>query len=437
MRARGAQITDVVVLVVAADDGVMPQTIEAIDHAQAAEVPIVVAINKIDKPNAQPERIRQELTRFNLTDEQWGGKTIMRGISALTGEGVKELMELLSLETELLELKANPKKRPRGTVIEAEISRGLGPVAWVLVQSGTLRVGDAFLAGETYGRVRSMQDSRGNNVDEAGPSTPVVVTGFSSAAHAGDSFVGVEEERIARAIAEKRVERTKMRSGPAARRQTLEEFHEQMLAGEKHELNILIKADVQGSVDVLQSSMSKLGNEEVKVRIIHSGVGGINESDVMLASASDAVILGFHIDGAAKVQKLAENEGVTIRTYKVIYEAIQDVHKALEGLLTPEESELVTGHAEVRATFKSSALGVIAGCYVRDGEIRRDAMVRVLRDGKPVFQGKIGSLRREKDDVTSAQTGYECGIKVAGFDSIAEGDIVEAYKMQSVAKTLA
>ena len=437
MRARGAHITDVVVLVVAADDGIMPQTIEAIDHAKAAEVPIVVAVNKIDKPDAQPERIRQELTRFDLTDEKWGGKTIIRDISALNGQGVDELMELLVLETEMLELRANPDKRARGAIIEAEITRGQGPVAWVLVRSGTLRVGDSFLAGETFGRVRAMQNSAGENVKEAGPSTPVVVMGFHEPPHAGDQFVAVADERLARAIAEKRGQRNRMRSGPAVRHVTLEDFHEQLLAGEKHELNIVVKADVQGSVDVLDSSIPKMGNDEVRARIVHSGVGSINESDVLLASASDAVIIGFHVEASPKIEKMAQEEGVAIRTYRVIYEAIEDIRKALEGLLEPEQRELITGHAEIRAVFRSSAVGAIAGCYVQDGEIRRDANVRLMRDGTVVYDGKINSLRREKDTVAAVQQGYECGIKLEGTNDVQEGDVIEAYRFESIAKTLA
>ncbi|MEX2015221.1 MAG: translation initiation factor IF-2 [Candidatus Hydrogenedentales bacterium] len=437
MRARGAHVTDVVVLVVAADDGIMPQTIEAIDHAKAAEVPIVVAVNKIDKPNAQPDRIRQELTRFDLTDEKWGGKTIIRDISALTGQGVDELMELLVLETEMLELRANPDKRARGAIIEAEITRGQGPVAWVLVRTGTLRVGDSFLAGETFGRVRAMQNSAGENVREAGPSTPVVVMGFDEPPHAGDQFIAVADERLARAIAEKRGERSRMRSGPAVRHVTLEDFHAQLLAGEKHELNIVVKADVQGSVDVLQSSIPKMGNDEVRAKIVHSGVGSINESDVLLASASDAVIIGFHVEASPKVEKMAHEEGVTIRTYRIIYEAIEEIRKALEGLLEPEQRELITGHAEIRAVFRSSALGAIAGCYVQDGEIRRDASIRLVRGGNVVYTGRINSLRREKDTVSSVQQGYECGIKLEGTNDIQEGDVIEAYRFESIAKTLA
>jgi translation initiation factor IF-2 len=436
MRARGARVTDIVVLVVAADDGVMPQTIEAIDHAKAAEVPIVVAINKIDKPDAQPDRIRQELTRFDLVDEQWGGKTIIREISAKTGQGVSELLELLELQAELLELKANPNKRARGHVVESEISRGQGPVAWVLVQNGTLRVGDPFLAGQAWGHVRTMHNSRGEQVEEAGPSTPVVVTGFNNVPDAGDAFIVTEDERIARTVAEQRALLSRQQQGQVTRRITLEDLQKQFAAGEKHELNVVLKADVQGSVDVLESSLTKVGNEEVRVKMVHSGVGGINESDVLLASASDAVIIGFHVTANARVQKLAEQEGVDIRTYRVIYEAIEDVRKALEGLLAPESQQVVTGHAEVRAVFRSSAIGNIAGCYVIDGEINRGSQARVIRDGTVVHEGRIGSLRRGKEDARNVQTGFECGIKMDNFEDIKAGDIIEGFKVEAVDRTL-
>ncbi len=437
MRARGAKITDVVVLVVAADDGVMPQTIEAIDHAKAAEVPIVVAINKCDKPDAQPDRIRQELTHYGLLDQQWGGKTVMHNISAKSKQGVDELMELLWLEAELLELKANPNKRARGAVIESEITRGMGPVAWVLVQNGTLRVGDVFLAGESYGRVRTLINARGEHIQEAGPSSPVVVTGFNAPPEAGTSFVVVKEERIARAIAEKRAELSKQKQGAVVRHITLEDFHERMMAGEKKQLNIVLKADVQGSVDVLQDSLAKLGNDNVQIAFVHAGVGGINESDVMLASASDAVIIGFHVTAGAKVKKIAEQEGVDIRTYRVIYEATADVHAALEGMLAPEMRETIAGHAEIREVFRSSALGNIAGCYVTDGEVFRAAPARLLRDNVVVYEGKLQSLRRQKDDVRVVATGLECGIKLENFDDIKVGDVIEVFRVESVAQVLA
>ena len=437
MRARGSKATDIVVLVVAADDGVMPQTIEAIDHARAAEVPIVVAINKCDKPDAQPDRIRQELTQYNLVDEQWGGKTIIKNISAKTKQGVDELMELLLLEAELLELKANPTKRAQGVIVESEITRGMGPVAWVLVQNGTLRVGDFFLAGETHGRVRTLQNSRGEHVQEAGPATPVVVTGFSEPPEAGTTFNVVSDERVARAIAERRTELSKQRLGPAAKHITLEDFHAQLMAGEKNELRVVLKADVQGSVDVLSTSLAKLGNEEVRVDLVHGGVGGVNESDVLLASASDAVIIGFHVTANAKVKKLAEQEGVDIRTYRVIYEAIADVKAALEGMLAPESKETVTGHVEIRQIFRSSTFGNIAGCSVLDGEVVRGSQVRLTRDDQIIYTGRIGTLRRGKEDVRSVTAGLECGIKLENYEDIKEGDVIEAYKIEQVAKALA
>ena len=437
MRARGSQITDVVVLVVAADDGVRPQTKEAIDHAKAAGVPIVVAINKCDKPDATPDRVRQELTQYELLDEQWGGKTIMRNISARTGQGIDDLLEMLALESQMLELRANPKKRARGTIIESELSRGYGAVAWVLVQNGTLRVGDIFLCGETYGRVRLMQSSTGQNLQEVPPATPVLVTGFSAPPEAGDRFVVVEEERVARAVAEKRATLSKQKRGPAAKRMSLEDFHAQMLAGVQRVLNVIVKTDVQGSMDVFATSLAKVGNAEVSVNVVHAGVGGINESDVMLASASRAVVIGFHVTANAKVQKLAEQEGVEIRTYRVIYEALDDVKKALEGMLAPESKETVTGHAEIRQIFRSSALGNIAGCFVTDGEIDRNAQCRILRDNVVIYDGKINTLRRGRDDAKSVSTGFECGIKVERFEDIREQDIIETYKVEAVGRTLA
>ncbi|HNV20601.1 MAG TPA: translation initiation factor IF-2 [Candidatus Hydrogenedentes bacterium] len=436
MRARGAQATDVVVLVVAADDGIMPQTIEAIDHARAAEVPIVVAINKCDKPAAQPDRIRQELVKYDLVDEQWGGKTIVRNISAKTGEGVDTLMEMLVLEAEMLDLKANPGKKARGAVVESELSKGQGPVAWVLVQTGTLRVGDVFLAGETYGRVRAMINSRGDHIEEAPPATPVLVLGFNEVATAGDQFVVVDDERVARAIAAKRVDRAKLKQGATAPRITLEDFHARLKEGERHVLNVVIKADVQGSVDVLESSLLKLGNENVKVELVHSGVGGINESDVILASASDAVIIGFHVTANPRVRKLAEQGGVDIRTYRIIYEVTDEVKKALEGLLTPETKEVVTGHVEVREVFRSSAIGNIAGCHVQDGEVSRSSLIRIVRNDVVLYEGKIASLRRGKEDVRSVSSGFECGIVLENFQDVKVGDTIEAYRLDQVAQKL-
>jgi translation initiation factor IF-2 len=437
MRARGAKVTDIVVLVVAADDGIMPQTIEAIDHAKAAEVPIVVAVNKCDKDGAQPDKIRQELTQYDLLDEQWGGKTIMRNISALTGEGIDELIELLVLETELLELKANPNKKGRGSVVESEITRGQGPVAWVLVQTGTIKVGDIFLCGETHGRIRAMHDSHGKSVQEAGPSTAVVVQGFNTPASAGDQFLTVKDERVARSISEQRQHQKKIKSGAPTEMVTLEDFHSLLLAGKQTELKVVVKGDVQGSVDVLQSTLPQLGNEEVRIQIVHSGVGAINESDVLLASASSAVVLGFNIEATGKAEQMAQTEGVDIRLYKVIYEMVDDLKKSLEGMLVPDDVEVISGHAEIRQVFKSSALGSIAGCMQVDGETKRNSMARLKRNDEVVWDGKIETLRREKEQVAQVSQGFECGIKLAGFDQIQEGDIIEAYAIEQVAKTLA
>lgn len=436
MRARGAHVTDVVILVVAATDGVMPQTIEAIDHAKAAEVPIIVAVNKCDLENAQPDRVRQELTQYGLVAEEWGGDTIMRNISARNGDGVDDLMDLLTLQTELLNLRANPNKRARGAVLESEITTGQGPVAWVLVQSGTLRVGDTFLAGTTYGRVRSMVNARGEELREAGPSMPVVVTGFSTPPDAGDIFIVTEEERVAKSIAEKRAAAQRLKRGPAVKHMTLEDFHRRFSEVEKKVLNVIVKGDVQGSVDVLRSSLAKLGNEEVRVNIVHGGVGAINESDIILAGASDSVVIGFHVTANPKVRKLAEQEGVEIRTYLIIYEMMDELRNALEGLLAPEKREAITGHAEIRQVFRSSALGNIAGCHVVDGEITRGALARLVRDGVVVYDGKIDSLRRGKDDAKSAATGFECGIKLERFDDVRAGDVIEVYKIEQIAKTL-
>ncbi len=437
MRSRGAQITDIVVLVVAADDGVKPQTVEAIHHARAADVPVVVAVNKCDKPEAQPERVRQELTQYDLIDEAWGGKTIIKNISCHTREGIQELLEMLVLEAEMLELKANPNKPGRGIIIEAELTTGLGPVAWVLVQSGTLRVGDVFLSGETYGRVRTLTNSRGEIVQEAGPSTPVVVTGFSATPEAGELFITLADERMARNVAEKREFVNRNKRGASSKHMTLEDFHARMMGLEQKELGIIIKADVQGSVDVLASSVTRFGNEEVSVNVVHAGVGAINESDVLLASASDAVIIGFHVTANPKAVALAEREGVEIRTYLVIYEALDDIRKALEGMLAPDKKEVVTGRAEVRAVFSSSSLGNIAGCYQMEGETERGSLARLIRDGETIHESRIATVRREKDDVRSVSTGYECGLRIDRFDKFKEGDIIECFRIESVPKTLA
>ncbi|MBI2421995.1 MAG: translation initiation factor IF-2 [Candidatus Hydrogenedentes bacterium] len=437
MRARGTQVTDVVVLVVAADDGVKPQTVEAIDHAKAAEVPIVVAINKCDKPGAQPDRVRQELVQYGLVDENWGGKTIIKEISCHTRQGIDELLEMLVLTSQMMELKANANKRARGAIVESELTKGQGAIAWVLVQTGTLRVGDIFLAGESYGRVRTMTNSRGQRVKEVGPATPVAVTGFNEPPDAGDVFVVVEDERIAREVSNKRMSLSRQKRGAAAKHMTLEDFHARMLASDQKILNVIVKGDVQGSTDVMGSSLAKLGNEEVRVSVVHAGVGGINESDILLASASDAVIIGFHVTANAKVQQLAAQEGVDMRTYLVIYEAIEEVRKALEGMLTPDQKEIVTGHAEVRQVFRSSAVGNIAGSFQLDGETTRGSLARVIRNDVVVQEGKIATVRREKDDVKTVSAGYECGLKLERFDDIQVGDVIECYRIEAVAKTLA
>jgi len=436
MRARGAKITDIVVLVVAADDGVQPQTIEAIDHAKAAEVPIIVAINKCDKPDAQPDRVRQELIAYDLVDEAWGGKTIMKNISAKTGEGVNELLELIILQSQMMELKANPKKRARGSVIEAEISRGFGPVAWVLVQNGTLHVGDVCLVGCTWGKIRAMFNSQQESIREAPPSTPVLISGLESLPEAGDTFVVVEDDKKARLIAEKRQEIKKFQTGEAVKIITLEDFHSLVQAGEQKKLNILIKADVQGSADVLKSSLSGLGNEEVGVEIIRSSVGEVNESDILLAQVSKAIIITFHVGINPRAQKLAEETGVEIRKYEVIYDIIEDVRKALSGLLKPIVNEVIIGHAEIRKVFRSSSFGNIAGCFQLDGTTVRGALARIIREGNVICEDKIGSLKRNKDDVREVSAGFECGIKLEKFEDIKEGDIIEVYRLEEVRPSL-
>ncbi|NLN93572.1 MAG: translation initiation factor IF-2 [Candidatus Hydrogenedens sp.] len=437
MRARGAHVTDVVVLVVAANDGVKPQTIEAIDHAKAAEVPIVVAVNKCDLPAADPNRVRQELTQYELLDEEWGGSTIMRNISARMNEGVDELMEMLVLQAEMLELKANPNKRARGTIVESELSQGLGPVAWVLVQDGTLRVGDSFLAGTAYGSVRTMIDCRGVQVQEAGPSTPVVVTGFSTPAEAGEVFIVTPDERIAREVAEQRLDLERIRRGPTTRQMTLEDFQALAHDQEQRVLNMIIKADVQGSVDTLKSMFSQdLGTAEVAINIVHAGVGAVTETDVDLAVTSESIIIAFNVVANERARRKADETGVDVRSYRVIYEAQQEVRAALEGMLAPKKREVVQGHAEVRNVFASSALGKIAGCYQTDGETKRGALARLIRDGVIKYEGKIASLRRHKDDVRSIATGYECGIKLENYEDIQEGDVIETFEIEEIARTL-
>ncbi|HHW13897.1 MAG TPA: translation initiation factor IF-2, partial [Firmicutes bacterium] len=432
MRARGAQVTDIVVLVVAADDGVMPQTVEAINHAKAANVPIIVAINKIDKPNAQPDRVKQELTEYGLVAEEWGGDTIMVPCSALRKEGIDSLLEMILLVAEMRELKANPNRKARGFVIEAQLDKGRGPVATVLVQKGTLQVGDSLVAGAVAGKVRAMINDKGREVRKAGPSMPVQVLGLSEVPQAGDPFAVLEEEKVARLIAAKRTEAARQETLAKPTRLSLEELFSKIKQGEVKTLNLVLKADVQGSVEALKSSLERLSTEEVRVNVMHSGVGAISESDVMLASASGAIIIGFNVRPDVNAKAVAEREGVDIRLYRVIYEALDEVKAAMVGMLAPEVKESPLGRAEVRQVFRVPKVGTVAGCYVLEGKITRTAQVRVLRDNVVVHEGKLESLRRFKDDVKEVAAGYECGVGLEKFQDIKEGDVLEAFELVEV-----
>ncbi|WP_457570073.1 translation initiation factor IF-2 [Desulfurobacterium sp.] len=436
MRARGAQVTDIAILVVAADDGVMPQTIEAINHAQAAGVPIIVAINKIDKPGANPDRVKQELTQHGLIPEDWGGTTIMVPVSAKTGEGVDELLEMIALQAELMELKANPNKRARGVVLEAKLDKQRGPVATLLVQSGTLKVGDPIVAGLYSGKIRAMFDDKGKPVKEAGPSMAVEILGLEDVPLAGDKFYVVKDEKTARKIAEKRQELARESALEKEKRVSLEDLFAQIQEGEVKELNIVLKADAQGSIEAIRKSLEELSTDEVKVKIIHAGVGPITENDVMLAAASNAIIVGFNVRPDSAARKAAEREKVDMRTYRVIYDIVDEIKKAMQGLLQPEEKEVYLGSAEVRATFKVPKVGTVAGCYVKDGVIRRNANVRLVRDGVIIYDGKIASLKRFKDDVREVQAGYECGLGLENFNDIKVGDIIECYTIETVEREL-
>ena len=431
MRARGANITDVVVLVVAADDGVMPQTIEAIDHAREAEVPIVVAINKCDHPQANPQKVMLQLQKIELVPEEWGGKTICCKVSAKTGEGIDHLLEMLLLEAEVLELKANPNVPAQGTVIEGRLTKGSGPVATVMIQKGALHVGETVIAGPFYGRVRALRSDRGKNVKEAGPSYAVEVHGLSGVPEAGEIFSAVREEKTARRIAEKRLLEIRERQTQGlSKHLTLETLHERIQEGKFKELKLIIKADVQGSAEALTQSLEKLSSDKIRLHVIHGAVGGVNESDVMLAAASDAVILGFHVKADSRAQQLCEEEGVDARFYNIIYEAVEDVQKAMEGLLEPVYHEVVDGRAEIRKIFRSSKMGTVGGAVVVKGKIARSGKVRLIRKQTVVFEGKLASLKRFKDDVKEAAEGYECGLALEGFGEIQEGDVVEAYRME-------
>jgi translation initiation factor IF-2 len=436
MRARGAQVTDIVVLVVAADDRVMPQTVEAIDHARAANVPILVAINKIDLPDANVEMVRQDLSKQNLLVEEWGGKTIAVPISAKKGTNVDKLLEMILLQAELLELKADATKHARGVVIESRVEQGRGIIASVLVQKGTLRIGDAFVAGSTSGKVRAMLNERGSRAEAAGPSTPVEVLGWSAAPQAGDTFVVMEDEREARELAGKRGQLQREQEFRLFKHVTLTDLYSQIKAGKVSDLLVVLKGDVDGSVEALEDSLVKLSTDEVKLRVIHRGVGQITESDVLLAAASDAVIIGFHVKPDARATELASKEKVDIRLYEIIYEAVADVKDAMSGLLAPEIRETATGSAEVRQVFRTTKSGVIAGCMVLSGNIQRSARARLVREGQVVWDGKIASLRRFKDDVREVAAGYECGIGLEGRDDVREKDLIESYVLEEVARRL-
>jgi translation initiation factor IF-2 len=436
MRMRGAKVTDIAILVVAADDGVMPQTIEAINHARAANVQIIVAINKIDKPSANPDRVKQELADHGLLTEDWGGDTICVPVSAMQKTNLNTLLEMVLLVAEMEELKANPNKKARGTIIEAQLDKGRGPVATVLVQSGTLKVGDPILAGSAYGRIRAMTDDKGRRVKSAGPSTPVEIIGLSEVPSAGDSFYVVDSDKEARQIAHNLAVRDReqaLRATP--NKVSLDDLFSQIQSGDVKQLNIVIKADVQGSVEALRQSLERLSNEEVRIHTIHGGVGAITESDVMLASASNAIIIGFNVRPEAGAKSFAELEKVDIRLYRVIYNAIEDIEAAMKGMLDPEYEEKVIGHAEIRQTFKASGLGTIGGAYVLDGKMIRNCKLRIVRDGIVVYEGQLSSLKRFKDDVKEVHSGYECGLTFEKFNDIKEGDIVEAYIMEEIPRT--
>ncbi|GAA0104932.1 translation initiation factor IF-2 [Paraclostridium sordellii] len=436
MRARGAQVTDMAILVVAADDGIMPQTIEAINHAKAAEVPIIVAINKIDKPGANIDRVKQELADQGLLVEDWGGDVISVPVSARQKTNIDTLLEMILLVAEVEELKANPNKRAVGTVIEAELDKGRGPVATVLVQGGTLKVGDPIVAGTACGKVRAMINDKGRRVKTAGPSTAVEILGLSEVPQGGDQFVAVATDKIARNVAEKRQHIAREEMLKSNQRVTLDEFFSQMSDAEVKELNLVVKADVQGSVQAVKQSLEKLSNEEVAVRVIHGGVGAVTESDVMLARASNAIIIGFNVRPVATAEVMAKKEEVDIRTYTIIYKAIEDVQAAMTGMLDPEYMDEDTGKAEVRETFKISGVGTVAGCYVLSGKIFRNGKVRVVRDGFIIHEGEIAALKRFKDDAKEVNHGYECGITITNFNDLKEGDIIEAYITKEVERKL-
>ena len=435
MRARGAQVTDIVILVVAADDGIMPQTIEAINHAKAAGVPIIVAVNKMDKPDANPDRVKQQLTEYELVSEEWGGQTIIVPVSAKKQTGLDTLLEMILLQADVLELKANPNRLAKGTIIEAKLDKGRGPLATVLVQNGTLRRGDTIVAGTAYGKVRAMTDDKGNNVNEAGPSTPVEVLGFSEVPDAGDILNVAEVDKLSRQVVEERRDKIKAAQLKSKSKVSLDDLFTQMAADELKDLNIIVKADVQGSVEAVKQALEKLTNEEVRVRCIHGGVGAITGTDIMFASASNAIVIGFNVRPDTSARVMAEKENVDVRLYRVIYNAIDDVKAAMRGMFKPVFKEVELGRATVRETFKVTGVGTIAGAYVNDGKIARSAQVRVVRDSVVIHEGKISSLKRFKDDAKEVLTSFECGIGIDGFNDLQEGDVIEAFVMEEVKRT--
>ncbi len=432
MRARGAQVTDIVILVVAADDGIMPQTVEAINHAKAAGVPIIVAINKMDRPEADPDRVKQQLTEYELVPEEWGGETICVPVSAKTHEGLSNLLEMVLLQADVLELRANPDRLAKGIIIEAKLDKGRGPIATVLVQNGTLKKGDTIVAGTTYGRVRAMTDDRGRVVSEAGPSMPVEVLGFNEVPDAGDTLNAVEADKLSRQVAEERRDKIKAAQLKNLSKVSLDDLFNQMAEGELKVLNIIVKADVQGSVEAVKQALEKLSNDEVRVKCIHGGVGAITGSDIMFASASNAIVIGFNVRPDATARAAAERENVDVRTYRVIYNAIEDVENAMRGMFKPVYQEVELGRISVRETFRVSGVGTIAGAYVQEGKVTRNAQVRVVRDGIVLHDGKIGSLKRFKDDAKEVVAGYECGISIDNFNDIQQGDTIEAYVVEEV-----
>ena len=432
MRARGAMCTDIAILVVAADDGIMPQTVEAINHAKAAKIPIIVAINKMDKQGANPDRIKQQLTEYELIPEEWGGETVICPISAKTRQGIDELLEMVILTAEVQELKANPNRRAKGTVIEARLDKTRGPIATLLVQNGTLHQGDTIIAGTAVGRVRVMMDDKGRTVKTAGPSIPVEITGLADVPAPGDEFDAVTDERMARELVEQRRQAEKDAAAKLNTKVTLDNLFAKMQEGEMKELNLIVKADVQGSAEAVKASLEKISNEEVRVKVIHAGVGAINESDILLASTANAIIVGFNVRPDAAASASAQRSKVDMRMYRVIYDAINEIESAMKGMLAPKFKEVVLGHAEVRQTFRASAIGTIAGCYVKDGKVTRDGKVRILRDNIVVYEGEIGSLQRFKDSVREVASNYECGMSIAGYNDIKEGDIFECFAMEEI-----